>query len=511
MHLISHNTVHPLRYREHHFIQPIKDSAALSDSSIRWGGLRFGGNVLVMLVLILLMLPVDVFAQPDTLWTRTYGENPNGDGCLRIIKTYDGGFFLGGYTWSVENVHDFFVVKTDSTGEEQWTGQYRWEHHDLFYGIAQTPDSGFVMCGSLSEGWIAKVDAGGNLEWANGYAGDGGYIQDLKVGRDGQIIAVGLNGNGDAYLALIDEEGEVIWDEAYGGRGTDRFCRVITTRDNDLVMVGSTRSFGNGVQAFIVKVDSAGREEWTRDFGGPQIDDFNSVVETEDGELVAAGGSEVDGDLDFYVVKVDADGDEIWSRTYPHRDSDWFGELISAPGGGFLLVGDDGGDPRRNNLYCAYRLDEEGEVLWELDIGDFTRGYFTSAVLMDDGGYAIAGERRVSQYSQEFWLVRTAPDPVSVPRLLDPIYLSSFSLHTPYPNPFNSYTQVAFDLPVEASVSICVYDITGKEVIRQPLEILKAGNHQFILDGKSLATGCYFLNVKLGNNVDKYAKLVLIR
>jgi len=39
-------------------ISGLKYKTALSDSSIRWGGLRFGGNILVMLVLLLLMLPV---------------------------------------------------------------------------------------------------------------------------------------------------------------------------------------------------------------------------------------------------------------------------------------------------------------------------------------------------------------------------------------------------------------------------------------------------------------------
>jgi len=65
MHLINRDTVHPLRSGEPLLTQPLKDSAALSDSSIRWGGLRFGGNLLVMLVLVLLMLPVAATAQTE--------------------------------------------------------------------------------------------------------------------------------------------------------------------------------------------------------------------------------------------------------------------------------------------------------------------------------------------------------------------------------------------------------------------------------------------------------------
>jgi len=48
----QHKAINELR------ILKIKDKTALSDSSIRWGDLRFGCNILIMLVLLLLMLPV---------------------------------------------------------------------------------------------------------------------------------------------------------------------------------------------------------------------------------------------------------------------------------------------------------------------------------------------------------------------------------------------------------------------------------------------------------------------
>jgi len=65
MHLISRDTEHPQQSGESPFNQHLKDSIALSDSSIQWSGLRFGGNILVIFVLLLLMLPVVATGQTE--------------------------------------------------------------------------------------------------------------------------------------------------------------------------------------------------------------------------------------------------------------------------------------------------------------------------------------------------------------------------------------------------------------------------------------------------------------
>jgi len=41
-----------------------------------------------------------------------------------------------------------------------------------------------------------------------------------------------------------------------------------------------------------------------------------------------------------------------------------------------------------------------------------------------------------------------------------------YALHQNYPNPFNSRTVIPYDVPHEAAVSIIVYDLLGKEIIR---------------------------------------------
>jgi hypothetical protein len=71
-----------------------------------------------------------------------------------------------------------------------------------------------------------------------------------------------------------------------------------------------------------------------------------------------------------------------------------------------------------------------------------------------------------------------------------------FALYQNYPNPFNPTTTISFDLPIESNVSLIVYDILGREVMRvlenQPME---SGRQEILLNATDFATGVYFYRI----------------
>ena len=64
----------------------------------------------------------------------------------------------------------------------------------------------------------------------------------------------------------------------------------------------------------------------------------------------------------------------------------------------------------------------------------------------------------------------------------------SFALAQNYPNPFNPSTTLGFELPVATVVTIIVYDLLGREVVRLMEGHLEPGYHQVQWDGK-MASG----------------------
>lgn len=74
---------------------------------------------------------------------------------------------------------------------------------------------------------------------------------------------------------------------------------------------------------------------------------------------------------------------------------------------------------------------------------------------------------------------------------------AEFSLHQNYPNPFNPVTTFSFSLPVDAPVSLTIFNILGQKVINLVDEVLPAGKHEIIWDGlnshgQPTAAGVYF-------------------
>jgi len=71
----------------------------------------------------------------------------------------------------------------------------------------------------------------------------------------------------------------------------------------------------------------------------------------------------------------------------------------------------------------------------------------------------------------------------------------TFKLHQNYPNPFNPTTNIKYEIPRDANVSIKIYDLLGREVFNVN-EYKTAGSYEVLFDGSNLASGLYFYSIK---------------
>ena len=91
--------------------------------------------------------------------------------------------------------------------------------------------------------------------------------------------------------------------------------------------------------------------------------------------------------------------------------------------------------------------------------------------------------------------------------------IKDFKLNQNFPNPFNPSTKIAFELPKSSSVTLTIYDASGR-VVAEPIagNTLEAGYHEYNWNtsGTELASGVYFYKLKAGNFTDE-KKMVLIK
>lgn len=66
-----------------------------------------------------------------------------------------------------------------------------------------------------------------------------------------------------------------------------------------------------------------------------------------------------------------------------------------------------------------------------------------------------------------------------------------YVVHNSYPNPFNPRTVIGYDLPVDSSVRVIVYDVMGRLVKVLIDSNVSAGNHQVTFDATDLNSGMY--------------------
>jgi hypothetical protein len=207
----------------------------------------------------------------------------------------------------------------------KWTRTYdRDLTLDWAHSLVATPDGGYAIAGLTNyssvgnyDFWLVKTGADGNVEWNQTYGGGAVDTPDsLVVTSDGGYAIAGTTdsygaGNTDFWLVKTDEFGNVEWNQTYGGELSDRPSSLVVTSDGGYAIAGITNASGVEYGDFwLVKTDADGNMEWNMTYGGADYDIASSLVATVDGGYAIAGGtiSFGVGGGDFWLVKTDENG-----------------------------------------------------------------------------------------------------------------------------------------------------------------------------------------------------------
>ena len=291
-------------------------------------------------------------------WNKTFGGNDDEEG-YSVQQTTDGGYIVTGYTKSFgAGLEDAFLLKTDADGNEEWNKTFGGSNDDQGTQAQQTNDGGYIMAGftwSFATGgadvWLIKTDSYGNQEWnksLGGLASDGAWSIQQTV--DGGYIITGWTLSygpdpspyGNLWLIKTDNQGNEIWNKAFGGTDADRGYSVQQTMDTGYIITGYTGSFGAGLyDVWLLKTNSSGSEEWNKTFGGTGRDYGNCVQQTNDGGYILTGYtlSYGAGGDDVWVIKTDENGNEIYDKTYGGTASDVGYTIQQTTDNGYIVTG----------------------------------------------------------------------------------------------------------------------------------------------------------------------------
>ncbi|MGD9049978.1 MAG: hypothetical protein PVF77_18135, partial [Anaerolineae bacterium] len=259
---------------------------------------------------------VKIDGQGNELWSQTYGGRGMDAGKM-VRQTSDGGFIIVGDRAEAQPrgglyQSDLLLIKTDAEGNELWNRTYGDQILYLGWGVAQTPDGGYILTGWEAKTIpdrdviVLKTDENGEVEWSRSWDldpgdRDGGF--DMILTDDGQAVIAGIASMDDgprrAVLIKVDLEGNEVWVKEYdaGGEGSE-FWDIMEDTDGGYVMAGGS---------------------------------FLTLLNRRTGEAVRAG----------LVIKTDPEGEVLWQHVISsdEYESMLLSSAVVLPGRGYIFVG----------------------------------------------------------------------------------------------------------------------------------------------------------------------------
>lgn len=92
---------------------------------------------------------------------------------------------------------------------------------------------------------------------------------------------------------------------------------------------------------------------------------------------------------------------------------------------------------------------------------------------------------------------------------------NQFILHKNYPNPFNPYTKIEYEIPIVTKVTLKIYNILGQEIKTLVDHEQKTGNYKIFWDGTNnyniqVSSGLYIYQIRAGKFIQS-KKMILLR
>lgn len=293
----------------------------------------------------------------NVLSNQRYGGSGS-DVLTSIIRTSDGGYLMGGHsnsgasgekTEGSQGGADFWIVKTDASGNKQWDKRYGGSGNDLLVEVIQTADGGYMLAGSSNSGisgdkteasrggldyWVVKISANGSKQW------------DKTLG-----------GNKPDYVGR-QEYARWHYYRTYSGSSV-----IMQTADGGYLLGGTSESSASGDKSentrdtndgflpgdyWVVKLSATGSKQWDKTYGGQGLEEFATLIKTADGYLIGGNSTSLasgeksensGGDVytDFWLIKITANGSLTWDKTLANYGSVSLTKMISTADGGYLL------------------------------------------------------------------------------------------------------------------------------------------------------------------------------
>jgi len=111
--------------------------------------------------------------------------------------------------------------------------------------------------------------------------------------------------------------------------------------DRSVLLAGLTFSDAVSSDAWVAKIDNAGDLLWEKKYGGVGRQRVSSLLLLPNGEFLALGSTDVEGIVrsDAGAFRADSNGKQLWQKTLGKEVFATLKDMTTLPGGDILLAG----------------------------------------------------------------------------------------------------------------------------------------------------------------------------
>ena len=537
-------------------------------------------TIAFLLLLFVSIFTESTYSQVNENWVARYTTNTGVTGAdydraYSVDIDEQGYVYVTGASYeTVANGTDITTIKYALNGTQEWLRSYNGPQNNFDGGIVVKTDAqgNVYVAGNAASDYVTlKYSSAGDLLWSALFVGKGpDAVRAMEIDAVGNVIITGQSDSTGSSFDIVtikyNSSGQQQWLSRYNGTGNfdDYPNAMVMDASGNIYIAGEVRETGGQKKDYItIKYNSAGVQQWAKEYGTPSQDDMAHGIGVDLSGNVYVTGQGATAEGDFVTLKYDPSGNQLWEKKYNGAGTYEGWALLKVDAGGNVYISGRSTGPQNAPDYTTIKYNTDGVQQWlvryngtandtdevySMAIDGDANIYLTGSsrgpgaagrdyatVKIDSAGvqqwamrydagfghdeaYSIAvnsqGDVAVCGYSvgngtgQDYAVVKYSntstdvSDNSGIP--------TGFSLYQNYPNPFNPSTKISFSLPQSSFVNLSVYDITGREVANPVSQQMNAGAYSVDFNAANLSSGIYLYKISAGAFLQT-KKMILIK
>lgn len=375
------------------------------------------------------------------------------DDAKGVVQLPDSGYAVLARTWSWgQGGSDLLLIRMDKYGDTLWTKLYGGSSNEFTNGaIKQAPDGGFIIAGNTSSygpgtpagfNWyLIKTDSTGEVIWTKTWGSTGNdELKHVITTSDGNYLLTGawqVSGQTRGILLKVDSAGNTLWGDTLLSSGTSHFMYACENTQHDYVVAGF--AFATNHDAVIRKYDAAGNMLIHKMFDYGKVEAAITIEPVPSGGYICSGTYGISFIYDPWILRLDDNLDTLFTKvmdfTYAIAGMSAKEYSVYPSGSGFIICGAD------SNKLMFRKTDSNLNTVWEQLYGGVSGEAAYEGIPVSDGGYIAVGlTNSFGAGSADCYIIKT--DSLGMQAL--PVYSDEKIKENLliYPNPFSDYIYI---------------------------------------------------------------------